>query len=137
MHICIHSFTGNPTPASLQCHWISKACSVISVLIQPVPAVSHKIGVKADHHLPIGRLLLSDPIKYCVESTFTAPWVQTQAHYRKQIGVVSACYFKYVNMCTYPLDGAVTMYHKGVVWLSCPSSPSQSRTHGADSWAAL
>ncbi len=73
MHIRIHSLHGNSTPANLQRNWISKACSVISVLIQPVPAVSHEIGVKADDHLPVGRLLLSYPIKYCAESTFAAP----------------------------------------------------------------
>lgn len=83
MHISIHSVHGNATPANLQRDWISIACSVVPVLIQPVPAVSYEIGVKADDHLPVGCLLLSDPIKYCVESTFTAPWVQMQAHYKK------------------------------------------------------
>lgn len=94
MHISIHSVHGNSTPANLQCNWISIARSVISVLIQPVPAVSQEIGVKADDHLPIGCLLLSNPIKCCVELTFTSSWVQTKA-YRKQIGFVSIC--KYVN----------------------------------------
>lgn len=74
MHMRIHSIHGNSTPADLQCNWVSKACSVIPVLIQPVPAVSDEIGVKADNHLPIGCFFLSDPIKYSVESTLTAPW---------------------------------------------------------------
>lgn len=79
MHIRIHSVHGNSTPANLQSNRIPKARSVISVLIQPVPAVSHKVGVKADDHLPIGRLLLSDPIKHCAESSFTASWVQNRS----------------------------------------------------------
>lgn len=72
VHVRIHSVTGNSTPASLQDDWIAEARSVISVLVQPVPAVPHEIGVKADDHLPVGRLLLSDPVKCCVETTLTA-----------------------------------------------------------------
>lgn len=83
VHTRINSVHGDPAPANLQCNRISKACSVFPVLIEPVPAISKEIGVKADDHLPIGRPLLPDPIKHRVESTFTAPWVQTQAHYRK------------------------------------------------------
>lgn len=73
----IHTLPGESMPASLQCDWISVACPIVSVLIQPVPAVSHEIGVKADDHLPIRRLLFSDPVKYCAESSFTAPCEHT------------------------------------------------------------
>lgn len=73
----IHTLPGEAVPASLQCDWITVARSVVSVLIQPVPVVSHEIGVKADDNLPIGRLLFSDPVKYCVESSVAAPCEQT------------------------------------------------------------
>lgn len=77
VHMGIHTLPGESMPASLQCDWIAVACSVISVLIQPVPAVSHKIGVKADDYLPIGCLLFSDPVKHCAKSSFTASCEQT------------------------------------------------------------
>lgn len=83
MDMCIYSIHWDPMPASLQRNWITITRSIISVLIQPVPAISHEIGVKADHHLPIGCPLLSDPIKHRVEPTFTASWCQMQA---QQVG---------------------------------------------------
>lgn len=78
VHMGVHALLGESMPASLQCDWISVACSVVAILIQPVPAVSHEIGVKADDHLPIGRLLFPDPVKYCAESSFTAACEQAQ-----------------------------------------------------------
>lgn len=76
MHMCISSIRGDPMPASLQGNGVPVTRSVIPVLVQPVPAVSHEIGVKADHHLPIGCLLLSYPIEHCVERAFAGSWCQ-------------------------------------------------------------
>lgn len=89
MHKRIHSIHGDPPPAGLQGHWVSIACAVTLVIIQPVPAVPHEVRVKADDRLSIGGLLLSDPIKSCVESALTAPWVQTQTQYGTYTGFVS------------------------------------------------
>ena len=74
VHTCIYAVHGDPTPAGLQSHWVAVTCPVSSVLIQPVPAISHEVGVEAYGHLPVGRLLLPDPIEHCVEPTSTGAW---------------------------------------------------------------
>lgn len=138
MHVCIHSIHRNPAPADLQGNWVSIARSVIFVLIQPVPSVSHEVGVKAYDDLPIGCLLLSDPVKHCVESTFTVTCTKRSVVFYQSVIWVKGTELVYLWVCVsiYPQDGAVTMYHRGAVWLSCPSSPSQSQIRWANSWAA-
>lgn len=79
VHVRVHALFGEAVPADLQRDRVAVACSVVSVLIQPVPAVPHEIGVKADDHLPVGRLLFPDPIKHGAESSFTAPFDRTEA----------------------------------------------------------
>lgn len=114
VHVCIHSARGNSTPADLHCDWVSIAGPVVPVLIQPVPAVSHEVGVKADDHLPVGRLLLPDPIKDGAESSLTAPCDLNKRIFFKN-GFMCH-YFNmdrssslWVSLSRYPLDGAVTI----------------------------
>lgn len=72
VHKRIDAIRGDSTPANLQRHRVTESSAVVPVLIQPVPAVPHEVGVEADDHLTIGRLLLPDPVEYSAESTFTA-----------------------------------------------------------------
>lgn len=78
VHMSIHSIIGKPMPAGLQRDRVTITGSVVPVLVQPVPAISHEVGVEADQHLPVRRLLLSDPVKHSVEAALTASWSQTQ-----------------------------------------------------------
>lgn len=77
MHMCINTIAGKAMPADLQRNRIAVTRSVVSVLIQPVPAVPHEVRVEADDQISVRRLLLSDPVKHRVESTFTCTWNET------------------------------------------------------------
>lgn len=74
VNVCIHPVRRYPTPTSLKGHGITVTCAVISVLVQPVPTVSHEIGVEANGDFPVRRSFFPDPVKNSVEPTFTHTW---------------------------------------------------------------
>lgn len=85
VHKRIHPISGDSTPADLQRHRVSVSSAVVPVLVQPVPAVPHEVGVEADDHLAVGRLLFPDPVENGAELTFTASlrWSEQTAVYKK------------------------------------------------------
>lgn len=48
MHMRVHAILGEPMPADRQRDRVAIAGSVVSVLVQPVPAISHEVCVEAD-----------------------------------------------------------------------------------------
>lgn len=74
VNVSVHAAGGQPVPAHLHRHRIPVPRPVITVLIEPVPAVTHEVGVKTHHHLAIRRLFLPDPIKHGAEATLTHTW---------------------------------------------------------------
>lgn len=130
MHVCINTITWKAMPADLQCNRIAITRSVVSVLVQPVPAVPHEVRVEADDQISIRRLLLSDPVKHGVESTFTRTWNKTICF--------SVSSFPWISsVCVDPVSCELIPYRTGAVLPSCPSSPSQNLTREVGSWAAL
>lgn len=71
VNVSVHAARGQPMPAHLHRHRIPEPRPVITVLIEPVPAVTHEVGVKTHHHLAVRCLLLPDPIKHGAEATLT------------------------------------------------------------------
>lgn len=86
VHKRVHATGGDSTPADLQCHRVPISSAVVPVLIQPVPAIPHEVGVEADDHLAVGRLLLPHPVENGAEWTFTASlWWSEQTELYKEI----------------------------------------------------
>lgn len=85
VHKGIDAISRDSTPANLQRHRVTVSSAVVPVLVQPVPAIPHEVGVEADDHLAIGRLLLADPVEHGAESPFAASlWWPEQTQLYKE-----------------------------------------------------
>lgn len=74
VNVRIHATGWDALPPHLDGYRVPVAGAIVAVLVQPVQAIAHEVGVEADPDLPIGSPLLPDPVKHGAEATLTAAW---------------------------------------------------------------